>query len=99
MRLSKSGSRTGVTSPMPRPNRNRTIGAEDNMRAYIREALERDERSTAWLARKMTDAGCAIDASAVWKTLNAGRSIYVDEGVAIAAALNVGLDEMTLLLD
>jgi len=79
---------------MPRPNPHRTIGAEDRMRANVLRILDEQDRSVAWLARQMVEAGCAVEGTAVWKSLKQGRRIAVDEALAISDVLGVRLTEL-----
>lgn len=74
---------------MARPNRARTIEAERNLARRIK--LEREDRSwsPAQLAQRMTEAGCSISTSAIYKIEDdeKPRKITVDELVALAAVL------------
>ncbi len=72
---------------MSRPNPPRTIGAEDRLKANVRQRLADEERSTAWLARRMTEVGCPVSPATVWKMLSTDRAVYVDEAVAIGLVL------------
>lgn len=80
---------------MPRPNKPRTIGAEDSARDHIRTFLAENERSGAWFARQMQRGGCSSFTDAtLWKILNAGRTIYVEEAVVMAGVLGVSVTEL-----
>lgn len=79
---------------MPRPNKERTIGAEP--RLAIRMSEERESRgwSHQKLAAEMTEAGCPVDQSAIWKTENAGRRITLDEAVAMSRVWNISIERL-----
>lgn len=65
------------------------------MRANVLAILEDDDRSIPWLARKMADAGCAIDQAVLWKALRRDRRILVDEALAISSVLDTSIAELT----
>lgn len=83
---------------MPRINRARTIEAERNLARRIR--MEREDRnwSPAQLAQHMTEAGCSISTSAIYKIEDSEkpRKITVDELVALADVF--GVDDVRDLL-
>src|SRR5690348_3763576 len=76
---------------MPRPNPPRQPGAEDVIARRI--AVERTDRgwSYADLAGRLTELGCPIGASAVWKIEQPEhrRRITVDEAIAFAKAFGI----------
>ena len=83
---------------MPRPNRQRAVYAEDHLARRI--AAERTER--AWtidgLAKRMTDAGCNMTGSAIFKIEKGEprRRIVVDELVAFSQVFGIPLDELLM---
>ena len=81
---------------MPRPNPPRKLFAEPHVAARI--AIEREARSWSYegLAKRLTDAGCPIQASAIYKIEKADppRRITVDELVAFAAVFDVAVEEL-----
>lgn len=79
---------------MPRQYQGRTIRAEDQMRANIRRLLLDQDRSAAWLSRKLREAGCKSGSTAIWRILNEGRTIHVNEAIAIADAFDVDLTDL-----
>ena len=76
---------------MPRINKARTIEAERNLASRIR--MERTDRnwSPAQLAQHMTEAGCTISTSAIYKIEDdeKPRKISVDELVALAEVFGI----------
>lgn len=81
---------------MPRPNAARTIASESNLARRI--AFERDARGLSYeaLATLLTDAGCAIQGSAIYK-IEKGvppRRVTVDELVALSAVFGMSLDDL-----
>jgi transcriptional regulator with XRE-family HTH domain len=83
---------------MPRPNKRRVIFAEDHLAQRI--AAERDAHgwTNDGLAKRMTDAGCPMTGSAIFKIEKAEprRRIVVDELVAFAKVFAIPLDELLL---
>jgi transcriptional regulator with XRE-family HTH domain len=83
---------------MPRPNKPRDVLAETNLAKRI--AAERDARgwTNDGLARRMTDAGCAMTGSAIFKIEKGSppRRIVVDELVAFAKVFGVSVEELLL---
>jgi len=81
---------------MPRRNRPRSIGREDALARRI--GYERDQRgwSYAGLASRMSNAGCPIDQSALYKIEHATprRRISVDELVALSRVFALSLDDL-----
>lgn len=71
---------------MPRPNQPRAIASEQTVARRV--AAEREERGMSYdgLASRMTAAGCAINASALYKIEKGSppRRITVDELVAFS---------------
>jgi transcriptional regulator with XRE-family HTH domain len=83
---------------MPRPNRPRSVLAEDHLAQRI--AAERDARgwTNDGLAKRMTDAGCPMTGSAIFKIEKGEprRRIVVDELVAFATVFGVPAEELLL---
>ena len=83
---------------MPRPNKPRDVLAERNLARRI--ASERDVRgwTNEGLAKRMTDAGCAMTGSAIFKIEKGSppRRIVVDELVAFAKVFGVTVEELLL---
>lgn len=81
---------------MARPNQPRKVFAEDNLAARI--TYERNKRgwSASELARRMTDAGCPLQPSAITKieTQTPRRRIVVDEFIAFCTVFGLSRDEM-----
>ena len=81
---------------MPRPNKRRAVLAEDNLARRI--AAERDARgwTNDGLAKRMTDVGCAMTGSAIFKIEKGEprRRIVVDELVAFASVFGVPISEL-----
>ena len=83
---------------MSRPNKQRKVFAEDHLAARI--AAEREARgwSLEGLAKRMTDAGCPIDQSAIFKIerTTPRRRIVVDEMVAFSQVFGIPLEELLI---
>lgn len=81
---------------MPPQKVERTVQHEAYLAQRIR--VEREERgwSLERLAGKMTDAGCPMDRSAIYKTESAGRRITVDEAVTFANVFGLPLSNLLL---
>ncbi len=83
---------------MSRPNKNRTLFAEANLAKRV--TMERAARSWTLegLAKRMTDVGCPIQPSAIYKVerANPPRRIVVDELVAYSKVFDVPVGEMLL---
>jgi transcriptional regulator with XRE-family HTH domain len=81
---------------MPRPNEGRTIHLEANLARRI--SFERATRCWTYerLAREMTDAGCAIAPSAIYKIEKGDppRRVTVDEMGALATVFEVSYDDL-----
>jgi len=81
-----------------RPNKQREVFAEDHLAARI--ASEREARgwSLEGLAKRMTDAGCPIDQSAIFKIerTTPRRRIVVDEMVTFAKVFGVPVVDLLL---
>lgn len=81
---------------MPRPKPARSIGEEENLARRIRRELQLRNWTPAELAQRMTDAGCAIGTSSVYKILDEEkpRAISVDEFVAVSKVFNISTDDL-----
>lgn len=83
---------------MSRPNKRREIFAEVHLAERI--AAERDARgwTNDGLAKRMTDAGCPMAASAIFKIEKAQprRRIVVDELIAFAKVFGLSLEDLLL---
>lgn len=81
---------------MPRPNRPRSVLAEEHLARRI--AAERDRRGMTndGLAERMTRAGCPMTGSAIFKIEKGEprRRIVVDELVAFARVFDVPVTEL-----
>jgi transcriptional regulator with XRE-family HTH domain len=85
---------------MPRPNRPRSIHSEVNLAERI--AFEREARGLSYetLAKSMTDAGCSITGSAIYRIEKGTppRRVSVDELVALSDVLDVDIVELLVPL-
>ena len=80
---------------MSRPNQPRTIGAEDRIARLMRDARASRGWSCAAMAEAMTNQGCHIDPSAIYKIEGQPRRrITVDELVAFARIVGSTVDEL-----
>jgi len=83
---------------MPRPNRPRVVLAEEHLAERI--AAEREARgwTNDGLARRMTDAGCPMTGSAIFKIEKSRprRRIVVDELVAFARVFEIPLERLVV---
>ena len=82
---------------MSRPNKPRTINAEANIAERV--AYERVLRGWSYetLARKMTEAGCSIHGSAIFKIEKGEprRRVTVDELIGMARAFGISIEALT----
>jgi transcriptional regulator with XRE-family HTH domain len=83
---------------MPRPNPPRPLRGEANLARRIAYERHRAGMSMESLAKRMTDLGCPINQSAIWKIENADppRRITYDEALAFADAFEVPLAELSV---
>lgn len=83
---------------MPRPNPHRSLRSETNLARRI--AHERDIRQWTYegTAKRLTDAGCPIQPSAIYKIEKADppRRISVDELVAFAAVFETSVEQLLM---
>lgn len=86
---------------MPRPNQPRSLQSEANL--ALRIAHEREARGWTYegMAKRMTDVGCAIQSSAIYKIEKGDppRRVTVDELVAMSAVLGIDLPELLLPME
>ena len=83
---------------MPRPNPLRTVFAEDHVAARITIERERRGWTLEGLAKRMTDAGCPLAASAIYKTEQGQprRRIVTDELVTYSSVFGIPVDHLLL---
>lgn len=83
---------------MPRPNQPRTLQSEQNLARRIAHERERRGWTYEGTAKRMTDAGCAIQPTAIYKIEKADppRRISVDELVGFSQVFDVALEELLL---
>ncbi len=83
---------------MSRPNKPRSIAGELSLARRI--AYEREQRgwSLEGLAKRMTDAGCAINQSAIYKIEKGDppRRITVDELIALGRVFGMPLEDLVV---
>ncbi len=83
---------------MPRPNRDRTVQAEENLARRV--AFEREARGWTYegTAKRMTNVGCPIQSTAIYKIEKGQprRRISVDELVAFAKVFEFEIEEMLM---
>lgn len=81
---------------MPRPKPRRSIGGEQNLAERIRRELSVRDWSPAELGKRMTEAGCSIGTSSVYKVLDdeKPRTISVDELLALADVFGTTTDDL-----
>ncbi len=83
---------------MPRPNPPRSLQSEANLARRIARERERLGMTYEGAAKRMTDAGCPIQPSAIYKIEKAQppRRISVDELVAFAAVFGVPVHDLLM---
>jgi transcriptional regulator with XRE-family HTH domain len=86
---------------VPRPNPPRSLQSEENLARRI--AYERNRRGWTYegIAKRLTDIGCPIQGSAIYKIEKGTprRRISVDELVAFAEVFEVGAADMLIPLE
>lgn len=86
---------------MPRPNPPRSLQGEDNLAQRI--AYEREQRGWTYegLAKRLTDVGCPIQGSAIYKIEKGTprRRISVDELVAFAKVFDADTSDLLIPLE
>lgn len=87
---------TVQTEQVPRPNAPRLPSAEDSLALRIRYERMRRNWSADELARRMTEAGCPLNQSAIWRIENATprRKISLDEALGFAKVFGLDLDDL-----
>lgn len=83
-------------APVPNVNPNRPTSREEALAARIREEREHRGWSLAEVARRMTEAGCPMDRSAVFRVEQGKprRRITVDEAWTFGYVFGLPLSEM-----
>lgn len=83
---------------MPRPNRPRSVLAEEHLARRIAAERDRLKMTNDGLAERMTKAGCPMTGSAIFKIEKGEprRRIVVDELVAFARVFGVTVEELLL---
>ena len=79
---------------MPRPNPPRLMGSEASLRRRIAYERKLAGWKPAALAHRMTQVGCPINQSGIWKIENANRAISVDELVAFSTVFKLSEREL-----
>ena len=81
---------------MPRPNKDRTINSEADLAKRISEERLRRGWTFDGLASRMTDAGCAIKGSAIYKIEKGSppRRVTVDELVGFARVFETPIERL-----
>jgi transcriptional regulator with XRE-family HTH domain len=83
---------------LPRPNPPRPLRGEANLARRVAFERQRAGMSTDGLAKRMTDLGCPIHQSAIWKIENGDppRRITYDEALAFAEVFGLPLEELAI---
>lgn len=86
---------------MPRPSRTTSSGAEANLARRVKYEREKRGLSYEALAKAMTDAGCKIQGSAIYKIEKADppRRITVDELTAFADVFETSVSDLLTDMD
>lgn len=81
---------------MPRPNPPRLLRSETNLARRIAHERESRGMTNEGLAKRMTDVGCPIQGSAIYKIEKADppRRITVDELVAFAVVFETSVEDL-----
>jgi len=81
---------------MSRPNKPRTINAEANIAERITHERESRGWSYATLASKMTEVGCSIGTTAIFKVEKGTprRRVTVDELVALSRVFGASIEDL-----
>jgi len=86
---------------VPRPNPTRALHAEENLARRI--AHEREQRGWTYegLATRLTEAGCPIQGSAIYKIEKGAprRRISVDELVALSKVFDVDIADLLISVE
>lgn len=81
---------------MPKRPRSGSLNSEAHVAEHVREERERRGWSTAELAQRVTDAGCPINQSAIWR-IESGeprRRISVDELIAFSKVFDLSIERL-----
>ncbi|HEY6595933.1 MAG TPA: helix-turn-helix transcriptional regulator [Asanoa sp.] len=83
---------------MPRPNPPRPLRGEASLARRVAYERQRAGMSMEGLAKRMTDLGCAINQSAIWKIENGNppRRITYDEALALAEVFHIPLEDLAV---
>jgi transcriptional regulator with XRE-family HTH domain len=83
---------------VPRPGPPKSIGGEDDLALRIQREREKRGWSTAGLAQRMTEVGCPLNQSAIWKIENGQprRRITVDEAIAFARVFGMTFEDLLI---
>jgi transcriptional regulator with XRE-family HTH domain len=81
---------------MPRPNQSRTIASEANVARRVAALRESRGLSYEALANLMTDVGCAMQGTAIYRIEKGTppRRVTLDETVAFAKVFGLSLDQL-----
>lgn len=83
---------------MPRPNRARSLENEENLARRIAYERETREMTYEGLAQRMTDAGCATHASALYKIEKSTppRKVTISELIVLAKIFETTTDDLLM---
>lgn len=83
---------------MPKAKQPRQVQHERHLARRIKEEREARDLTLDRLAQRMTDAGCPMDKSAIYRIESGDppRRITVDEAVTVARVLGLELDELLM---
>jgi len=86
---------------MPRPNKPRDVPHEAHLARRIRAEREKRDLTYERLAEKMTEAGCSLQGSAIYKIENGDppRRITVNEAMTFAQVFGVPLTTLMVPAD
>jgi len=83
---------------MPPRSTHRTIGVEDLLARRVKYEREKHRWTHTGLAARMTEVGCAMNQSAIWKIENGEprRRITVDEAAAFAKVFGMTVSQLVV---
>ncbi|MDO5683549.1 MAG: helix-turn-helix transcriptional regulator [Propionibacteriaceae bacterium] len=84
---------------MARNNKPRTLGSEKTLAQRIKRERTARGWSPADLAREMTDVGCSMATSAIYRIEEDTRKISVDELVALTKIFDATMEELLTPID
>lgn len=84
---------------MARNNKPRTLGSEKILAQRIKRERKARDWSPAELAKEMTDVGCSMATSAIYRIEEGTRKISVDELVALTTVFDATMDELLTPMD